>query len=100
MKGFANELKERSAVKHIQIGNVFLNNDYSTIIPLEGFTNADKMVAILNGSNYHSSSSSGNYMSQNQDPYVGYITTESLAICYVKSNTVAQYISYQVIEFM
>ena len=106
LKSLLEEIKAKldtshDVVRHIQRGKITFSSDASTVtIPLSGFTNANKMIVLLNGSDYYSSSSSGNYMSENYDYYIESLTATALVVSrYNHINVIEREGSYQVIEF-
>lgn len=106
LKNLLQEIKAKldnssGVVKRIQRGKITFGSDASTTtISLSGFTNPDKMIVLLNGSDYYSSSASGNYMSENYDYYIESLTATRLVVSrYNYVNVIDREGSYQVIEF-
>lgn len=91
MKG----LVDRLGIRHIQRGTFTPTETATMEISLSGFTNPDKMIAIINGSNW--GSSSGNPLM----PAIQNITLDKLTLEFPEggnSNTIECVHSYQIIE--
>lgn len=82
------------AVKHIQRGVINPTVNGEMDIELSGFTNADKMVVLLDGSSAAYSSSGNDYF-----PYVISVTTDNLRIYGTVNTYYKVNFAYQVIEF-
>jgi hypothetical protein len=86
-------------VRHIQRGQIVFNNTDITVgISLDGFTNPDKMIVLLNGSDYFSSNA--NDMSQTYDYYIESLSVSELVVSRHGATDIKERAgSYQVIEF-
>lgn len=91
-----NELKNASsgAVKHTQRGLLSGMSGTTVDIALGGFTNADKMVVILNNAPFYDQD-----YPQRIGPYVHNLTAATLTIGVLRTAMDTATMSYQVIEF-
>lgn len=91
-----NELKNASsgAVRHIQRGVLTGMSTKLSDITLKGFTNANKMMVILNNAPFYDQ-----YYPQRIGPYVHNLTVTTLTIGVGETAMNTATMSYQVIEF-
>ena len=102
MDSLKKKINNIQAVRHIQRGT-FTPSDHEVSITLSGFNNVNKMMVLLDGSNYVCYHSSNYGYGYNIDPIVTSLTKDKLTIATVHgttSNDVRDEVhSYQVIEF-
>lgn len=93
--GAIGEILGRTAIRHIQRGLVVMNKSIATLdVALSGFTDAAKMIAIINGNTYSNGSSF-------DEVKLKELTTNTLKVTRApfSGNSIYCEFSYQVIEF-